>query len=306
MASDILQNEVSSKEICSFFVIPPEKFREVAARFKGVVKPIDSLYPGLRYNLSTLRYPHVYEYIFAALTSSVIFGFLMLCIFVLYLITSSPNVILIFEILFGSLAITGAVFLLYLIYPSLKLRSLSAVIDRTLIYALKDMLVQIRSGVTLYDSMVNVAHSNYGAVSKEFDIAVRALSAGVPLTKALEEMSARTQSEYFKRAIWQLISALHSGASVEPALRSVIKTLAEEQESSIKKYAANMNFLVLIYMLISSSLPAMMLPFLMIMVCFTDITVNLPLLIGLLAGFGVVQLAVIGYVKTSRPSALNQ
>ncbi|MEK6902452.1 MAG: hypothetical protein AABX02_02590, partial [archaeon] len=70
------------------------------------------------------------------------------------------------------------VFIQIVAYPILHINKKVADLDRNLVFALRTILVQIRSGVSLFDSMKVVAEGNYGAVSKEFRKAVDQISTG--------------------------------------------------------------------------------------------------------------------------------
>jgi flagellar protein FlaJ len=186
-----------------------------------------------------------------------------------------------------------------------KAKSFAEEIDRKLPFALKDMMVEIKSGLTLYDALLNIARSDYGLVSKEIRLAVKAANAGIPLTNALKRVAQKTQSAHFRRVLWQIITAIQSGASVEPALESAIKMINEEQEEKIKKYASDLNLIVLIYMLLASSLPAMTLPFLMILICFVSIQIDIDLILKIFSLFIIFQVLIIGFVQSSRPLPLK-
>ena len=53
-------------------------------------------------------------------------------------------------------------------------------IERNLIPALEDMLVQLNSGVPLCSILVNISASDYGELSAEFKKAVKKINAGSP------------------------------------------------------------------------------------------------------------------------------
>ena len=60
-------------------------------------------------------------------------------------------------------------FIVYVRYPKILAGKNGERIDKNLVFVLKDMLLQVSSGVSLYNSMINIANSNYGEVSQEFE-----------------------------------------------------------------------------------------------------------------------------------------
>ncbi len=295
------EDAFTGRQINPLLIFPPESFTPYISRLKFLTRAVISLFPSVKYTLAAFGYQKVDEYVFSSLISAFVMGFIFSVLFYVY---ASGNVML-EGVTTKSFLIGALVFILFavlhLIYPSLKAKSYAEEIDRNLLFALKDMLIEIRSGITLYDTLVNVAHSNYGLVSKEISKAVKLANAGMPLTMALEHLARKTQSENLRRILWQLITAVKSGASIEPAIESAIYHVTRQQEEKIRKYVANLNLIVLIYMLAAASLPAMIVPFLMILTCFAAIQVSAALLIKIFAFFLCIQAILIGYVQTSRP-----
>ncbi len=296
----IEHKEFRGKEINPFLIFPPEQFSKNISRMRGLTNIINNLFPSLRYTLVSLGYEKVHEYILSSVLSTIIFSVLFFSFIYLYGTMVKIEGLMYKSILAGFFTFV-ILLVFYIIYPSIKAKSFAEQIDKNLLFALKDMLIEIKSGITLYDALVNVAHSDYGLVSKEIGSAVKATNAGVPLAKALERIATRTQSEHLRRVLWQIITAIQSGASVEPALESAIRAITTEQEEKIRKYVANLNFIVLFYMLTASSLPAMILPFLMILICFVSIQIDADLILKVFSVFIILQILIIGFVQSSRP-----
>ena len=89
-------------------------------------------------------------------------------------------------------------FIQLMMYPSLIVRKKTKSIEKNLVFALRAILVQLKSGVSLFDSMTMVAKGDYGTVSKEFQKAVDEMNAGTPEQEALEEMSEKNPSHYLR------------------------------------------------------------------------------------------------------------
>jgi len=192
-------------------------------------------------------------------------------------------------------------FFIFLKYPKILAGKKAEQIDRMLLFALKDLLLQVSSGVSLYNSFVNISVAGYGLVSKEFKIAAQEINAGIPMSSAIEKMAHRTQSEYLQRSLWQLINAMKVGASLEGALRTIIDDLARDQKSKIKDYAKELNLWSLVYMLFAVAIPTLGVTMLVVLSGFAGFGVNMYTFAFLMGFVLFVQIAIIGFIKRRRP-----
>ncbi len=273
-----------------------------ANRFRPFIIKLLGFFPMLKYDLRTLSNIEPEAYVAANFLSSLIISvfFSILILLVSKTTTSSAKVQTFIPIIF--LVIFFMIFFFNMMYPSIKTRTSAMKMDRDLSFALKDLLVQVESGIPLYEGMVNIANSDYGAVSPELSSVVKEISAGMPESLALQKMALRTKSDYFRKALWQLISSLESGASIGPALKTVIETLESYQRKSVRDYASSLNFIVLIYMLISAAIPSIGLVFLIVLSAFGGLSINEQIVGAVIVGSLLAQLVIIGYVNSSRPT----
>jgi flagellar protein FlaJ len=199
------------------------------------------------------------------------------------------------------LLIAILILLVQFVYPRILSRSVADKVDRELIFALKDMYIQINSGISLFDAMCNVSKSDYGHVSEEFELAVREITAGESEENALERLATKTKSNYFKKALWQIITAMRSGSSTAGALRSVIDVLIGYQHRMIKNYASELNFWILMFMLVAATIPTLGVTLSVILSTFGSAGIT-PLLFTefILASF-IAQAVMIGFLKSRRP-----
>ncbi len=197
-------------------------------------------------------------------------------------------------------AFLGA-FGIHLIYPRLLAQNAAAGVDQSLMFALKSLLIQVNSGVGLYDAMANVARSNYGNISKDFERVVQDINSGVTEVSALEKLALRTDSEFLKKTIWQLVTSIRTGSSVGLALASIMNTLMEYQSRRIKNYSNELNMWILMYLLIAAALPTIGITFMVILSSIggSDIKEDT---IFLTVGFAfVIQVLLIGFISTRAP-----
>lgn len=287
--------------ISPFLFVSLKTGRKMADRSRWLVSRVLALFPGLKYDLRALGVQEPESYVAAALASSLATAVLFAgVIFAAAGVKKLPNTEgIALASLLGSFI---ALFIINAYFPRIRTGTVTMKVDRELIFALRDMLVQVDSGIPLYESMVNVAHSDYGTVSVEFESAVRSISAGTSESAALQKLAFQTKSQYFKKALWQLISSLESGASLAPALRSVIESLESYQYKAIKDYSSTLNFVVLIYMLTAAAIPSVGVTFLIILSAFSGAGINETVVEGVLAVSLVVQVLIIGYLNSIRPA----
>jgi flagellar protein FlaJ len=166
---------------------------------------------------------------------------------------------IIFSVLAFSLSLV-----FHLFFPRIASIQIAGMVEQDLLFALRTMLIQLSSGISLFDTMKSISRSNYGQVSTEFDLVVKDINSGMSETAALEKLAFRTRSEVLKKTIWQVITTMKSGGSITSALNSQVDTLVGQQKESIKRYSAELNLWTLVYLIIAAALPSLGVTFLVI------------------------------------------
>lgn len=283
--------------------IPIPLVRQLGARFKGIGERVNAIFPGLKHDLSNAQIDlsPVHYGVGAVFSASGFAFFISFFLFAIALIRQFELPLMILMPLFSFMLVLIGLFLLHMHYPSILSKSVASKIDRGLVFATRDMLIQVSSGIPLYQALANVAEGDYGQVSIEFRKAVDEARTGTSLTTALENMAVRNQSLYLKKMSWQLVTALRSGANLTKSLRGIIKLLVDYQLRQIKSYNAELNFIVLIYLLAAAVLPTVGTTILVIFSVFGVLGITPEIYIALIAFGAVVQLMIIGYVYVRRP-----
>lgn len=198
------------------------------------------------------------------------------------------------------------VFSSQLLYPKVYANRRQREIERNLLSALEDMLVQLNAGVPLFSILVNLSSSEYGALSEEFKQAVRKISAGIPESDVLEELGDKNSSLYFRRTLWQISNGMKAGSDIAVVVRESIKSLNEEQLLQIQNYGNKLNPLIMFYMLISVIVPALSVTFLTILSSMVSLpqATTILLFVTLFVFVLIVQVTFLGIIKSSRPSLL--
>ncbi len=205
------------------------------------------------------------------------------------------------------LAVGAAMFLYLVIYPKSIVNKRVNQIERNLLFSLRTLLIQIRSGVPIFNAMASVAMGNYGAIADEFKLVVEKVNAGRPVVDVLEEMAVRNPSLYFRRALWQLVTSLKSGSDVGKNLEDVIKSLSKEQLVEIGRYKSILNPLSMMYMMVAVIAPSLGITMLIILSFFPGMEKlsDKNIFWGLLVGVVFMQFVFLGLIKSKRPNLIG-
>lgn len=248
-------------------LFPIEKAKEFSERFLGIGRILSKIVFSLEYDLQKAEIKIEPEkYALASFISAIIYGFIFLFIGlafgVIIMREINQNTFMIMTAS-GVISFFGAL-IFHLIYPKIQANQIAANVDEELIFALRTILIQVSSGISLFEAIKAISRSNYGQVSQEFKDVIRDVNTGMSEQTALEKLAFKTNSDILKKTIWQIITTMKSGGSVVNALQSEINELVENQVETIKKYSAELNLWTLIYLLIAAAMPSLGVTFLVI------------------------------------------
>ena len=286
-------------------IVPIGISKHIAKSLVGISHKISSLSPGLEYDLEQTDLKLNKEEYIANTIVTCASVFVIFALLIVLLAFRVRHLDLTKSILLGAAIGFGAFilfFILLLRYPKIIAGKKAEQIDRHLLFALKDLLLQISSGVSLYNAIINVATSGYGIVSDEFKKVAKNVKTGMALNTALERLAVESSSEYMRRTIWQIVNTLKAGASLKGALQSIISELAVTQHTKIKNYSQELNLWSLIYMLFAVAIPTIGSTMLVILSSFAGIGVSKGTFIVFIVFCFFIQIALIGFVKTRRPA----
>jgi Flp pilus assembly protein TadB len=191
-------------------------------------------------------------------------------------------------------------FFTFVSIPNIRTKRRTRKLEKNLPYALRDILIQINSGIPLYQAMVT-ATEGYGEASKELNRIVRDVDGGKSMVVALEESIVRNPSERYRRAMWQLSNSIRSGTDISGTLSSVVDAIIKEQKIEIEKYGEELNPYILVYLLVAVIGPALGITGLIVISSFTGTAVNFQLYVGILFGLVVIQVFFLNLIKSKRP-----
>jgi archaeal flagellar protein FlaJ len=290
-----------------YSLLPPKSLRKNSAVFLGVAENISSMFKFLDINLKQADIDlSTKEYLSMCLMACLVFFIFIgsLLSFILYL--ASVNNPFLFSIVV-SLFVTFTIFLQQISYPKIFVSKRVKNIERNLLGALQNILIQLNSGIPLFNILVNISKGNYGEISKEFSRLVKDINTGRPQIEALEEMAAINPSLFFRRTIWQIANGMKSGADMSSVIQEIINLLSEEQILQIQKYGSQLNPLAMFYMLMVVIAPSLGITFLVMIVSFIALPEGIVKLVfwGLYSIVVFFQLMFAGLIKSKRPNLLG-
>lgn len=294
-------------------IIPAGRLTPLCYQFRGVGGAVAMLLPGLEMELRQADVPLEKEIFGAALflNAALFFAIGTIIASTFAVLLSGRGVPFFTSTQVAQIAFAGGAFFAIafgariIAHPKIQLKKKARDIERNMIFALRTLLVEVRSGVTLFDAINSVANSSHGQVSVEFRKAVNRIDTGTFQNDALEEMAQNNPSLHFRRAIWQLVNGLKAGSDVSIVMESLVETLAIEKSNQIKRYGNSLKMLSLLYMMLGAIVPALGLTLLIILSTFPQVKITETVFWAMffLIIFG--QFMFTGIMKNSRPGLLG-
>ncbi len=287
-----------------FSLLPAKVLYRFARHYLGLAQKIERSYPSIEIYLNQAEAKiKSIDYISMCLVSLTFFAAV---IFLLSLIS----------LMFGAsfylpplltVVFTSFVFMQQMAFPKLTAVRRIKEIDKNLLPALQDMLVQLNSGIPLFNILANIARGSYGAISVEFKNAIQEINAGKNQIDALEDIAVKNPSVLFRRTIWQLVNGMKEGADIASLIKEVMRAVGDEQLTQIQRYGGQLSPLALFYMLIAIIAPSLGVTFIIVLSSFVSLSpvITKTLFYGLLGFTLLFQVMFLGMIKTRRPALLE-
>lgn len=278
---------------------PVKKALKVSKKFRPLAKHFIKMSPGLRKDLyqSKLGLDEI-EYmslvVFTSFFYSVLIGGLISLIEVALkdMLFLGPLMFLIFFFI---------PFYFLSLLPKIKAKKRVRKLEKDLLFGLRHLLIEVKSGVPLYNAIIGVT-SGYGELSKEFKRVVKEIESGEKEENALNRAAERTPSLYFRRSLWQLVNAIKAGSDLGNALEAITDDFAKKQVNEIQSYGQELNPWAMLYMIVSVIIPSLGITFLIILSSFSGINLPKILFPVILLGLGLFQFFFMNFIKTKRPA----
>jgi len=281
-------------------LLPPKLLLDLAGHIEGIGEIISSLLPALKLDLKQAEVEVPPRRYTAVSLISGTFNFILVTLLIVGIgFLTGRNIVLLG--IFAGVLVGVSSFLTTLFYPEVVARRRTRDLEGNLIPALRQLLINLKSGVPLFQAMTSVS-VGYGSVSKEFARMVDEMNAGVPQSDVLDEASQRNPSFRFRRVLWQISNALKVGSDVGDAIEDMIEELTKERISEIQRYGQELNPWVMIYMVMAVVLPSLGITMLIIIMSFMNILVPKSIFPGVFVFLFIFQAFFISFVKSRRPA----
>ena len=287
--------------------VPMDKAVGVTKHLLNWGEFFSNMFPGLAFELEQSEFKfEPREWVSIALFTALFYFSVLLSGLFVVLLSMKIELTRMILISLGASSVLGMVGFVYVIfYPKLYVNRKVNQLEKNLPYALHHLLIEVRSGVPLFNALVSISQSRYGILSEELKKAVDDISTGKSEIVALETMARRNPSLYFRRVMWQIVNSLKSGADIGNTIKQIVDNLSEEQRVAIKKYGSQLNPMTLMYMIFAVIFPTLGITFLLVLSSFVGIGLNLQIvLLGILLFLLMFQFMIIGLIKSKRPSGV--
>ena len=203
-----------------------------------------------------------------------------------------------------SLVVFLIVAVVILIYPVSKAGERAALVDKALPFALRQLSTQLKAGLSFYKSLSSLAKSEYGLLSKEFEIVLRDLDSGLSTEEALRLLTQRVKSEGLHKAVLQIIRAMKTGGNLSVVISEIADDVSFETRQQIRDFTEKLNLVSILYIMLGIVMP--------VVVAILSAVLQIPLFAGTIpswfvyAGFGmsVVFMVLIIYItRKMEPAA---
>jgi flagellar protein FlaJ len=269
--------------------------------FKSALNSIAVRFPNLKRDIlrSDMHYTPA-GFVRWALGSSIISSIALLSVAWLFIRSSQMAIplILLFIPVFYFLS-----FIYFMNFPRVKAKIRASMIDSDLVFAGRHMLIELKSGVPLFDSMLGISRE-YGVVSEEFNKVVEKVTLGVPIGVALHTVAENNPSHYFNRVVMQMANSIASGSDVAVALEAALEQISREQVIELKAYGQKLNPIAMFYMVFGIIMPSLGIAFMIIVLSFmggSGTSLNTSALLVILCAIGLVQFLFLSMIESSRP-----
>ncbi|MDD5163024.1 MAG: type II secretion system F family protein [Candidatus ainarchaeum sp.] len=287
-----------------FNLFPVPMLRRFSQPLVPLAMKIKGIFPNLELQLQQARMEfQIREYLAMMLFLAGFYFIWLGALFTIVLTKVTPNFLLLGFTIAAIMAL--AVFIQFSMYPTMQIRKRQRELEKNLLFALRTLLIEIKSGVSLFDAMQMIAKSNYGELSKEFAKAVDEINTGTPYDEVFQKLATNNPSEYFRKALWQLVNGMKAGGDISSIIKETVKSAARDQRIAINMYSSQLRILSLAYMMIGVIAPALGLTFLIILGSFPAIKIDEMMFWALLIGITIMQFMYIGIIKSRRPTIMN-
>ena len=157
-----------------------------------------------------------------------------------------------------ALFIISIILIFYKSYPQIKENNRQNKVITQLPYALRQMSIELKAGIGLFDAINSIAHGDYNELSKEFNITLEEIHYGKNYDEAFNNLVERNNKKIMKKTINQIIRTLNNGGDLANTLNLLAKEYSYEMKIKHKEYSEKLNAIMLLYMFIAVLIPVIL------------------------------------------------
>lgn len=185
--------------------------------------------------------------------------------------------------------------------PDVKILRKGKDISREIVFVGRFIIIELESGVSLYDAMLNTS-KNYEVIGEYFKKIIDKVDLGTTMEDAINEIIETTPSSSFTKVLWQILNSLRTGADISNSLSSILDQIVREQVIEVKEYGRKLNPLAMFYMVIAVIMPSLGIIGVIVLTTFISIKIDLISLLAIAMFLGFVQFMFFSIIKSSRPA----
>ena len=211
------------------------------------------------------------------------------------------------EVLSGIIYFAFPLFMFFIMFfymlkvPDVKILRKGREISKEIVFAGRFMIIELESGVSLYDAMINVS-KNYKVIGEYFKEIIDKVSMGTTMEDAINETIETTPSSNLTKVLWQILNSLRTGADISSSLSNILDQIVREQIIDVKEYGRKLNPLAMFYMVVAIIVPSLGITMLIVLTTFISIKIDLVALLAIALFLGFIQYMFFSIIKSSRPA----
>jgi len=192
-------------------------------------------------------------------------------------------------------------FYFFLHTPDVRLKKENAAINREVIFAGRFLMVELESGISVYDAIKGIS-KNYPAIGKYTNDIVKHVDLGTSIEDAISQAAEKSPSEDLRKIFWQLLNSIRTGADSAKSLKLVLDQIVKEQQIAIMEYGRKLNPMAMFYMMIAIIIPTLGTTMLIIISMIMGLPIDFPVLLVLVFIIAFIQFMFLSLIRSSRPS----
>lgn len=185
--------------------------------------------------------------------------------------------------------------------PNLIIIKKKKEIEKDIIFAGKFLIVEIRSGVPIYQALKNIS-TDYDGIGLYFKKIIDDIDIGTSVEEAITKAVLRNPSESFQKVMWQVVNSIQTGADITLSLSTVLEQISKKQLVEVERYGKKLNPIAMFYLMTAVIFPSLGMVMVVVLVSFLDIQLRLGTLIGIALCITFLQYMFYSVIVSARPA----